>query len=80
MVDLSTPFTLIICVPAAAHGLVGILHMLLLSWHDTVAVVGGPDEAAALMKQAIGALLEERFPSGNLKSSIGKDQDRCAFW
>ncbi len=59
----------------AAHGLVGILHTLLLAkeWLK-------PDEMTSLVKPSIDYLVKKRFRSGNLPSSRGSENDKLIHW
>lgn len=59
----------------AAHGKAGILYMLL-----KANVYLTDTERDSLIKPTLDALLQETFPSGNLKSSHGSAADRLVQW
>jgi lantibiotic modifying enzyme len=59
----------------AAHGLCGIMYHLLLN--DRLLL---KEELETLIRPALNYLLTLRFPSGNIRSSCGKDADRLVHW
>lgn len=59
----------------AAHGLCGIIYHLLLN--DRLLM---KEELETLIRPALDYLLTLRFPSGNIRSSCGKDADRLVHW
>lgn len=63
------------CYVGAAHGLIGILYMLL----QTREYIP-QEELNSLVKPSIDFLLEIRFPSGNFPSSLGNKTDRLIHW
>ncbi|XP_067144208.1 lanC-like protein 2 [Centruroides vittatus] len=63
------------CYIGAAHGLIGILYMLLQA-REYISL----EELNSLVKPSIDFLLEIRFPSGNMPSSLGNKSDRLVHW
>lgn len=59
----------------AAHGFCGIIYHLLLN--DRLL---RKQELETLIKPTLDFLLSLRFPSGNIRSSCGKDADRLVHW
>ena len=59
----------------AAHGLCGIIYHLLLN--DRLLQ---KTELETLIRPALDFILSLRFPSGNIRSSCGKDVDRLVHW
>lgn len=59
----------------AAHGMVGILHMLMES-----KTYLSHDELRQLVKPSIDYLMDKTFPSGNLPSSRGSNTDKLVHW
>ncbi|KAJ8910863.1 hypothetical protein NQ315_010810 [Exocentrus adspersus] len=59
----------------AAHGLSGILYMLLQVWEYL-----SQEELDNLIKPTIDYLTTQRFESGNFPSSLGRDRDKYVQW
>lgn len=64
-----------LCLPAAAHGLCGIVMVMLQSWPELQTELGA-EPAAMLLRAALHGLTASQFPSGNLPSSLGKETDK----
>ena len=62
----------------AAHGYIGIYYMLLQAMIICPSSVDS--KTCELIKEGINWLLDQRFPSGNIASSIGSDTDRLVHW
>ena len=62
----------------AAHGYVGILYMLLQAAHLCPGVLDETNKTIIL--GCLDGLLEQRFPSGNMRSSMGSQSDRLLHW
>ncbi|CAD7698222.1 unnamed protein product [Ostreobium quekettii] len=63
----------------ACHGLAGILHILLMCPSEVAQALPG-GEGSALIQGGTAALVERCFPSGNLPSSLGNQEDRLVQW
>ena len=62
---------------AAAHGLTGILHTLALAHKEfPIESIHAEMNIAALIRSGTLALVNHAFPSGNLPSSHGSDDDK----
>ncbi len=55
----------------AAHGLAGILYVLLLA-RDFVS----DKDLADLVKPSVDGMMGDQLPSGNFRSSVGSDRDK----
>jgi len=62
----------------AAHGYTGIFYMLLQAQFLCPGVLKPANEE--LIISCLDSLLKQRFPSGNLPSSIGNDNDKLTHW
>lgn len=58
----------------AAHGLAGIMHVLMDFVHDS------KPEVEEYVKGTLGYMIANRLPSGNYPSSEGRDADRLVHW